>query len=383
MPNLPVMRPKLPVSDRLIGYLRRIDASRLYSNFGPLACSLEDRLAEHYGVGAGTVTTVANATLGLGLSLAAQGAKPGTLCAMPAWTFVASAHAAVNAGLIPYFVDVDPESWSLDASTVMTAIARAPAPVGAVMPVAPFGRPVDVSAWDAFRAETGVPVVIDAAAGFDALVPGKTPAVVSLHATKVLGTGEGGFVICSDPAIIRAVRRKSNFGIDPNRQATVAATNAKMSEYHAAVGHAALDEWVEARAAWMAVAGAYRRALDGSNRVRLQDGFGKTWVSSTCVLRAADFAAIRIEATLAAAGIETRHWWGRGAHVHPATVQFPRGPLPVTEALVSGTFGVPIYRDLGLAEVARIAEVILACVFHSEKGFDIAPVDQAVESEEI
>src|SRR4030081_381130 len=167
MPNIPVMRPKLPVADRLVGYLRRIDGSRLYSNFGPLACSLEDRLADRYRLGTGTVATVANATLGLALSLTAQGAKPGTLCAMPAWTFVASAHAAVNAGLTPYFVDVDHESWALDAAAVLGDVVRAPVDVGVVMPAAPFGRPLDVAAWDAFRTRTGVPVVMDAAAGFD------------------------------------------------------------------------------------------------------------------------------------------------------------------------------------------------------------------------
>jgi dTDP-4-amino-4,6-dideoxygalactose transaminase len=360
MPRIPIMRPKLPVTERLVGYLRRIDESRLYSNFGPLACSLEDRLAEHYGLGTGTVTTVANATLGLALALAAQGAKPGTLCALPAWTFVASAHAVVNAGLIPYFIDVDPESWSLDTAAVREQIARAPAPVGAVMPVAPFGLPIDVSEWDAFRAQTGLPVVIDAAAGFDALMPGETPAVVSLHATKVLGTGEGGFVVCANPKIVRGVRTTSNFGLNPNRQATVVATNAKMSEYHAAVGHAALDEWSETRAAWMAVAGAYRGVLVGSNRVRLQDGFGETWVSSTCVLRAADSVAVRFEGALAAAGIETRHWWGKGAHVQPATARFPRAALAVTETLADATFAVPFYRDLGLAEVESIGSVVLA-----------------------
>ena len=362
MPNIPVMRPKLPVAERLVEYLRRIDASRFYSNFGPLALLLEDRLAEHYDLGTRSVTTVANATQGLALTLLAQGAKPGTLCAMPAWTFVASAHAAVNAGLIPYFIDVDPDNWSLDTSAVLDQIARAPGPVGAVMPVAPFGRPVDVSGWDEFRAKTGLPVVIDAAAGFASLKPGETPAVVSLHATKVLGTGEGGFVICTDPSIIRGVRTQSNFGLDASRQATVAATNAKMSEYHAAVGHAALDEWAEACAEWMAAADAYRSALGRSNQVRLQDGFGETWVSSACVLRATDSAAIRIEGALAAAGIETRHWWGKGAHVHPATAQFPRAPLPVTEALANSTLAVPFYRDLGSAEIEKIAEIAVAAV---------------------
>src|SRR5262249_19336682 len=154
--------------------------------------------------------------------------------------------------------------------------------VGAVMPVAPFGRPIDGARWDAFRADTGVPVVIDAAAGFDSLIPGPTPAVVSLHATKVLGTGEGGFVVSTDAALVRRVRIASNFGIDPNRQSVIAATNAKMSEYHAAVGHAALDEWSGTRSEWTAVAGAYRNAVGGSNLVRFQGGFGEAWVSSTC-----------------------------------------------------------------------------------------------------
>jgi len=360
MGNVPIMRPKLPVAERVLEYLRRIDAARFYSNFGPLACSLEARLAQRYGLPGETVTTVANATLGLALALEAQGAKPGTLCAIPAWTFIASAHAAVNAGLVPFFVDVEPDTWTLDPGTLADELGRAPGHVGAVMPVAPFGRPLDVAAWDAFRAATGLPVVIDAAAGFDALVPGATPAVVSLHATKVLGTGEGGFVVSSDAGIVRRVRMMSNFGIDPDRQAVFAATNAKMSEYHAAVGHAALDTWAEDRAQWMAAAKAYRGAVDGSNRVRFQDGFGESWIASTCVLRAADGAQARIEGALAAAGIETRHWWGRGAHAHPATAQYPRGTLPVTEALVASTFAVPFHRDLDFGAIGTIAAVTFA-----------------------
>ncbi len=360
MSTIPIARPKLPRADRLIPYLRAVDASRYYSNFGPLVLSLEERLAGHYGTPGGTVTTVANATLGLALALAAQGAQPGTLCAMPAWTFVASPHAAVNAGLIPYFMDVDPETWILDPRAVIEEVARAPAPIGAVMPVAAFGQPVDVAAWDAFQRTTGLPVTIDAAAGFASLDPGATPAVVSLHATKVLGTGEGGFVVSTDAALVRRIRIKSTFGLDAARQATVAATNAKMSEYHAAVGHAALDEWTGTRAEWIAAARAYRDVLSPSNRIRLQDGFGEPWVSSTCVLRAADSAAARIEAALAAAGIETRLWWGKGAHAHPATAQFPRTALPVTDMLAASTFAVPFYRDLGSGEIEKIAEVMLA-----------------------
>jgi len=282
----PIMRPKLPSTERLAPYLKAIDASRIYSNFGPLAQSLEERLSEHYGLNSGTVATVANATLGLALALAIQQPPPGSLCVIPAWTFVASAHAALMAGLVPYFVDVDAETWAVDPNRLSDEITRAPASVGAVMPVMPFGSSLDIAAWEEFRARTGLAPVVDAAAAFDCLVPGRVPAVVSLHATKVLGIGEGGFVVSTDASIRDAVRMRSNFGFSGSREAQTAGFNAKLSEHQAAVGHAALDEWDQARAEWSDAASAYRRALAGSNRVFLQQGFGESWLSSTCVLAA-------------------------------------------------------------------------------------------------
>jgi dTDP-4-amino-4,6-dideoxygalactose transaminase len=360
MSLMPIMRPKLPSADRLARYLKSIDASRIYSNFGPLAHSLEDRLAEHYGLNQGTVATVANATLGLAIALVVQQPPAGSLCAMPAWTFVASAHAAVMAGLVPYFVDVDPETWALDPNKLFDEIARAPAPVGAVMPVMPFGSPLDIAAWEAFRSRTGLAVVVDAAAAFDSLVPGAVPSVVSLHATKVLGTGEGGFVISTDASTRDAVRMRSNFGFLGSRQAQATAFNAKLSEYQAAVGHAALDEWDATRIEWSDAANAYRHALGRSNRVFLQQGFGETWVTSTCILGIDQSAADRIEQSLAHRDIETRRWWGAGAHTHPATASFPRAALPTVDALARSTLAVPFYRDIGAAEISRIAEVVLA-----------------------
>jgi dTDP-4-amino-4,6-dideoxygalactose transaminase len=354
------MRPKLPSAHRLTPYLESIDASRLYSNFGPLTAALEDRLAEHYGLKEGTVATVANATLGLAIALAVQQPAPGTLCAMPAWTFVASAHAAVMAGLVPYFVDVDPETWTLDPNKLLNELELAPAPVSAVMPVMPFGSPLDIARWDAFRSKTKLAVVIDAAAAFDSLVPGSVPSVVSLHATKALGTGEGGFVVSTDNRIRDAVHMRSNFGFAGSRKAQAAAFNAKLSEYQAAVGHAALDEWRQTRAEWRDAANAYRNALGRSNQVFLQQGFGESWISSTCVLSFAQPAADRIEQSLTGCNIETRRWWGTGAHEHPATTSYPRGALPTTDVLARSTLAVPFYRDIGELEIGRVAEVVVA-----------------------
>ena len=354
------MRPKLPSVDRLAPYLRSIDASRVYSNFGPLALSLEDRLAEHYGLNQGTVATVSNATLGLAIALAVQQPPPGSLCAMPAWTFVASAHAASMAGLVPYFVDVDPETWALDPNKLFDEIARAPASVGAVMPVMPFGLPLDIAVWEAFRSRTGLAVVIDAAAAFDSLVPGTVPSVVSLHATKVLGAGEGGFVISTDA--VHSGRSAHAFKLRLLGQPPGADRSFQCKAKRISCGCRArrVGRMGPTRVEWCDAASAYRHALGKSNQVSLQQSFGETWVGSTCLLGLLDPAADRIEQSLADCGIETRRWWGAGAHAHPANVSFARTALAVTDALARSTLAVPFYRDIGAAEITRVAESVVA-----------------------
>lgn len=357
---IPVMRPKLPVTERIAPYMHQIDGSRIYSNFGPLVRSLESRLATCFGVPENGVVSVANATLGLALALVAQRPEPGSLCAIPAWTFAATPHAVTQAGLVPYFVDVDPVTWALDPDTLVEELAHAPGLVSAVMPVAPFGRPIDVAGWDRFRERTGLAVVIDAAAGFDSLTAGRVPSVISLHATKVLGVGEGGCVVSHDVDLIGDLRTRSNFGFFASRESRVSATNAKLSEYHAAIGLAAFDEWDVARAEWMAVAEVYASVFSGLNRVQLQSGFGTTWIASTCIVDIADAGAARVEGALTAEKIETRRWWGNGAHDHPATRHMARTSLPVTEALARSTIGLPFYRDLSLGAIRRIADCVHA-----------------------
>ncbi|MFT4252323.1 MAG: DegT/DnrJ/EryC1/StrS family aminotransferase, partial [Caulobacter sp.] len=283
-----VAKPRLPQADAILPYLRRIDAARWYSNFGPLVQELEERLAHRLGPNARAITC-SNATQGLTLALKALGAAPGTLCAMPSWTFVATAHAAVQAGLMPWFLDVAHETWMLEPETLEAALPRAPGPVSAVIIVAPFGRMPDVAAWLAFQDRTGVKVILDAAAAFDAACDARLPTVVSLHATKVLGMGEGGYVATDDPALASRLRRLTGFGFEGSRLSRHAATNAKISEYAAAVGLAALDAWPGDRLRWFTAAQTLRQALLSSD-IAFQSGWGRDWTTSVCALRRADDA---------------------------------------------------------------------------------------------
>lgn len=357
-PILAVAKPRLPPAEAIFPYLRRIDSARWYSNFGPLLQEFEARLAARFGAQAQAITCT-NATQGITLALQALDLPAGALCAMPSWTFVASAHAAVQAGLTPWFLDVDPASWMLDPVKTAQALAAAPGPVAAVVVVAPFGRMPDIDAWLAFQDATGVKVVVDAAAAFDAAGDARLPTVVSLHATKVMGMGEGGFVATNDPVLASRVRRLTSFGFEGSRLSQHTATNAKISEYAAAVGLAALDAWPADRLRWFTASQTLRHALHRAG-VAFQPGWGSDWTTSVCVVETAPGKAAETAARLAARGIDTRMWWGDGCHASPAFADCPRTALPCTEALAASTLGLPFHIDLDRADIARISEALRA-----------------------
>jgi dTDP-4-amino-4,6-dideoxygalactose transaminase len=358
--NIPIAVPRMPEADALLPYLKRIDAARYYSNFGPLAGEFEARAAAELDIAPDEVTAVASGTAALILALKAAGVRPGTLCLMPAWTFAASAHAAREAGLIPYFTDIAPESWALTPDIARDALRLAPSPVGAVMPVAPFGAPLDYDAWDDFSEEAGIPVVIDAAAAFDTARPGRAPVAISLHATKALGIGEGGLVASRDADLVARARSLSNFGFRGARSAELAGFNAKLSEYGAAVGLAALDAWPFVRTGYVRLAQAYAAALSAIRGVTVMPGFGEDWAGTTCNLLFERHAADAIARDLAAAGIENRHWWSRGCHRQTAFRECPRGELAATEHLADHTLALPFHLKLGPAELNRIVNALSA-----------------------
>jgi dTDP-4-amino-4,6-dideoxygalactose transaminase len=224
--------------------------------------------------------------------------------------------------------------------------------------VAPFGLPLEPRAWDRFQATTDVDVVIDAAAGFDALAVGEAPAVVSLHATKILGIGEGGFVASRDPGLIADVRRRSNFGFDGSRDASLSGCNGKLSEFGAAYGLAALDLWRLQRAQYQSVLAYYRAALAGLPDLKIAPGLGDTWMASTFNIEAPEPAILEIERRLGEAQIATRRWWGRGLHGHRAFRHLPRADLTVTERLGGATLGLPCWPGLDVAALDEVSAIV-------------------------
>ncbi len=237
--TIPLLVPDMPSAEELLPYLKQIDENRWYTNFGPLVQEYEGKLSNWLTERSGRdvhAVTVNSGTAALELGLSVLNLKPGARVLLPGITFVASATAITRMGFEPVFTDIDNDSWLLTPELARGVIQYTN--IDAVMPVATFGVPHDEAQWDQFTADTGIPVLIDAAAALASQNVGETThCAYSLHATKPFGVGEGGVVASGDNESIDRIRVLSNFGLEKRGLANhQRATNAKLSEYHAAVG---------------------------------------------------------------------------------------------------------------------------------------------------
>jgi dTDP-4-amino-4,6-dideoxygalactose transaminase len=355
---LPVLRPMLPRVEEMLPYLRRIDERQWYSNYGPLVQELEQRIGGHYNAAPGGAVTVCNGTAGLTAALLAESPQRGSLCLMPSWTFSATPHAALAAGLTPYFLDVDPATWTPDVRLARQAAARLKDRIGAAVVVSPFGAPVDHAAWEKFSRDTGIPVVIDAAAGFDTAPVCSLPAMVSLHATKIVGAGEGGFVLTRDSDLRKRVQSAANYGFQGARCSWGVALNAKMSEYHAAVALTSIEQWPQTRPRHAAIMRWYVDGIAEISGVALPPGYGGAWVTGTTSIVLPEGSLPRVCRAFTEQGIETRQWWEQGCHAQPAFASCPRDPLPVTESLGRRVLGLPHFPGMCPEETAYVIETL-------------------------
>ena len=364
-PRHALLVPDLPAARELAPWLERIDARRQYANFGPLVRELESCLGDWIGDVSGHevhAVTLASGTAALELGLQAMDLAPGSRILVPTLTFPATALAVLRCGHRPVLADVDPDSWVLTPG-----IARAIA-CDAVLPVATYGLPQDADAWDGFTSETGRPVLIDAASALGWQPVGRTtPVAFSLHATKPFGCGEGGVLASAEPALAQRVRRLSNFGFE-QRQSIAPGTNAKMSEYAAAVALAQLArrEALAQRRRWLW--DAYRNRLDAiteATGIRRQANPRDVPPSVLCVLLpgvkgdSAANAAGRAASALADAGIETRRWYCPPLHRQAAICDVADVmPTPNGEALGQTLLGLPFHHFLEEPEIAEIVEAL-------------------------
>ena len=162
------------------------------------------------------------------------------------FTFIATSSSLAWEGITPKFADIDPLSYNLCPNKARQALD---ADTTAIVPVHVYGNPCDVDAFEQIGKDHKVKVIYDAAHAFGVKVHGTSvlnygdASTLSFHATKVFHSVEGGAVIFKNSDDYERALLMTNFGIDTKTMNIVdSGINTKMSEMHAAMGLAVLDD---------------------------------------------------------------------------------------------------------------------------------------------
>ena len=348
---IPIMVPKLPSFEVLSPFLREIDQSHIYSNYGPMTWKLRLAYSEYLKVEPELIVPLANATLAIQGSLEILQPLDWII---PDYTFAATAHAAVSAKKNVYLADVDCDNYQLQIPNEVD-----PKDFG-IIPVMPFGSPVDFEKWQGFPA-----LVIDAAASLGSpppdfqKMPDSSIVIYSLHATKVLGCGEGALAVCSSVEQAVNLQTWSNFGFYGSRSSSILGTNAKMSEMSAAVALCSLLNLETEQSEWSLVS-SYIRNLSIPERfnTKVQDypGFNPYWIISALNLD----ERLKIENAFHQENIQTRCWWSsRISDMPPFSNLKKIVETENSKNLAETQLGLPFWRGISLESINKIGQVLI------------------------
>jgi dTDP-4-amino-4,6-dideoxygalactose transaminase len=355
-PRIPVTRPYLPSFERYRKYLEGVYERCWLTNNGPLVQELTRRLEDRLGVK--NLLLVANGTLALQIAFRALGVK-GTAITSP-FTFVATTSALAWENIAPRFVDVDRATLTLDPGAAEDAITPE---VTALAPVHVYGAPCQVEAIDALAQRHGLKVIYDAAHAFavdyqgESLLTRGDAATLSLHATKLFHTGEGGAIVFKDRGAYERAARMINFGIDVSDGSIVdPGVNAKLSELHAAMGLAMLDDLDQILDRRRAICALYRQVLDGAVETQAwPEGATRNGAYAPILLKD-EPQCLRLKAQLEAEGVEPRRYF------HPPLARVPLydhgASTPVADSASRRVLCLPVFHELEDADILAICETV-------------------------
>ncbi len=235
-----VGKPNIPLKDLLLKNFERVIDNKWLTNFGPLSLELEKRIAEYLNVK--HCVLVSNGTVGLEILQRALGIKGEVI--VPGFTFVATPHSVRYLGSDPVFCDVDIDSHLIKSDLVEDLITDK---TTCILGVHLWGQACNVEQLEYISKKHNLKLIFDASHAFGCKSNNKyignfgDAEVFSLHATKLFSTGEGGAITTNNDEIALKIRRMQNFGIHSLDCVGEIGTNAKMSEFSAAYGLAALD----------------------------------------------------------------------------------------------------------------------------------------------
>ena len=356
---IPIARPDLGPEE--IAAVTEVIQSGMIAQ-GKKVKELEERWAEFVGVKHAIAT--GNGTLALMAIFAGIGLEPGDEVITVSHTFAATANAILSTGATPVFVDIEPDTYLIDAKQIEKAITPR---TRAICPVHLFGLVADMDMIRAIADRHGLAVVEDACQAHGATFRGASAGsfghgAFSLYATKNMTTAEGGFVTTNDDHLADWLRLYRNQGMRTRYQFEMLGYNYRMTDIAAAIGLCQLDKLPRNTARRQAIAGRYDAAF-GELPIGLPivpDGRTHVYHQYTLNVGGARDAIIE---DLRAAGVGADIYYP--LPVHRQSYIQERGlhaDLPVTDAAASQTIALPMFPGLTDAEQDQVIAAVSTAV---------------------
>lgn len=310
----------------------------------------------------------------LELSLRAYGIGPGDEVIIPALSFIATAAAISFTGATPKFIDVDPETWNMDAEKIEEAINPH---TKAILPIHLYGLPADMHMMLGIAEKYKLVVIEDACQAHGAMYKGHkagslgNTAGFSFYPTKNLGAcGDAGMITTNDAKAAETIRSFRNYGQRVKNIHELHPSNHRLDSLQAAILRVKLkylDEWNASR---RQVSALYNKLLSNADVTWQMEPPGYQHVYYLYVIRSRNRDAL--QTYLKERGIETAIHYPLPVHLQPyyAKGEDRHGQFPIAEKICNEVISLPMYPELTEDQVETIvSEIKLSQKQQFEKTF--------------
>jgi len=348
----------LPPREMYEGYVNRIWETGTLTNNGSLVQELEQLIQDQLNL-SGKPRTVSNGSLGLHLILKAMGGK-GEIITTP-FSYIATTSVPLWEGYDIVYADIEENSLTIDPIQVEALITPK---TSLILATHVYGNVCDVERLEQISNKYNIPVIYDAAHAYGVTYNGKSvleygaASMVSLHATKIVHTGEGGIIYANEGGLSNKLEWMRRFGHDGPHAFHGLGTNAKMSELHAAMGLSVLPYFSEIKSKRKLACELYDSAFSTHP---IQKAFsprkGSEWnYAYYPVLFESETELVKVLKRLEQANIYPRRYF------FPSLAQLDFGckknNVPVADALASRIVCLPLHSELSEQDIIKICDVI-------------------------
>jgi dTDP-4-amino-4,6-dideoxygalactose transaminase len=326
---------------------------------GEEVATFEREIASYIGVK--HAIGVSSGTDALTIALSALGIGEGDEVITTPYTFFATTGAILRVGATPVFVDIEPDTFNLDAERVSAALTPR---TRAILPVHLFGQVVDMHALRAIAHENELALIEDAAQALGAALQGQRAGSLgdvgcfSFFPTKNLGAfGDGGLVTTNDDSLAALARSLRSHGFGAKHLSQRLGGNYRLDALQAAILRVKLPYLEGFNARRRNHAQQYLEAA-ASTLGLPREKPGRRHVYNQFVVRSPERDALT--AHLLACGVPSEHYYPYPIHLQPACAHlgYRIGSFPEAEAAARQSLALPIFPELEDWMLNAVAEAL-------------------------